>query len=1010
MSERARMRAIGRPWEKLPAALHRGNRGSVPARAARGCDGFALVIALALMAFALLLMLSLSTFVRVETTLASQGERRLGARQNALLGLRVAMGELQRQMGPDQRVNAPAAQKLPTDATSEHRHWTGVYEGWQPNEPGGELRASPVFRRWLVSASDADGRTPAWIDEAETVGSPSFSARDALAEPVELVAGEEGDAVIAGKRATGIGEGRYAWWIGDENGKAFLRRASSGERSMDTWKRDRASAAVTAYPFIDGLGGLAPDSALLDRFVGRGDLAFAPEMESVDRGRAFHDVTPYARGVLSSARNGGLRRDLSFHLETARAERPMETFYEAPADREGAPDMAGIGFDGIWAFHNLWKDLSGDDERPVLRSDYARDRLSPKAYYKAPVILRTGWFVAVSAMKEGPGEDGEPRYQALLRFNPFVVLWNPYNAPLELSDDDILKLNVLGFPYEVNFYTADGPGAGALADFSYEWWMAFSDRGGAGFSRVQMNVKGEDTEAFAPGEVVVFSAGGDAGDTFDGGIRNTRNPDDEGARNRNFAVQLNARRGWNRSGGIIVRAETSFIAKSELFRGDDYLYLRIAHDKRWGAVAGKDMGRANSMFYTGFWSQISGGGAALNGAVVNAEHYPFGNDRSDRPPHRFADHPDKFPWIPPRDGGFAGDKIGVGVPVENMPGTWTDIGLLSFEMHAEDPLADWPETPALHLFNPGSGVTQVNSWEDEDLVANPYRFRTFALASPNDLDGVLDVESSGQSFFGAGYDSGIGQKHVVVRAIPEGPAKTLGDLQHAATLGRGRFGEDAARDHLRGHWRPGNYLGPTVARPIGNAYAPAVLPPDQVRGHSNPKSFRDGDPGTPAVDHSYLANQFLWDGWFFSTISPEPSDDFEVAREQEDVWDDFLSGEASLPNERFAPAPGASDRELFEGGEPVEHADRKSTANLMVEGAFNVNSVDPEVWAAQLAPLRGRAVPVRSPGGPGVSWADHADTEVPMPGLVTPIGGAVKSGDFDFSFPRHRPNGAATAY
>ena len=73
---------------------------------ARGkTEGFALVIALTLMAFILMLLLSMSTLVRLETRSSID---RLRAQNNALMALSVAIGQLQKTAGPDQRVTARA--------------------------------------------------------------------------------------------------------------------------------------------------------------------------------------------------------------------------------------------------------------------------------------------------------------------------------------------------------------------------------------------------------------------------------------------------------------------------------------------------------------------------------------------------------------------------------------------------------------------------------------------------------------------------------------------------------------------------------------------------------------------------------------------------------------------------------------------------------------------------------------------------------------------------------------
>ena len=71
--------------------------------ASRKDSGFALTVALLLMAFAVLLILSLTTFVVQEQKAASIATNQLEASQNAMFGLQVALGRLQVAMGPDTR-------------------------------------------------------------------------------------------------------------------------------------------------------------------------------------------------------------------------------------------------------------------------------------------------------------------------------------------------------------------------------------------------------------------------------------------------------------------------------------------------------------------------------------------------------------------------------------------------------------------------------------------------------------------------------------------------------------------------------------------------------------------------------------------------------------------------------------------------------------------------------------------------------------------------------------------
>ena len=83
-------------------------KSSLLKRSKKSKAGFALIISLSLMAFVLLLVLSINTLVIVEQKGADIAKQNLSARQNALTGLQIAIGELQQQLGPDQRATASA--------------------------------------------------------------------------------------------------------------------------------------------------------------------------------------------------------------------------------------------------------------------------------------------------------------------------------------------------------------------------------------------------------------------------------------------------------------------------------------------------------------------------------------------------------------------------------------------------------------------------------------------------------------------------------------------------------------------------------------------------------------------------------------------------------------------------------------------------------------------------------------------------------------------------------------
>ncbi len=225
-------------------------------RSTRG--GFALVIALSLMAFVLLLLLGMVALTQVETQTASSTLRMNEARANAILGLQVGLGELQRLSGPDTRVTA-RAEILGLDDSSPYRYWTGVWDSRDADPDTARMDHSarraydPSDRKtgvaWLVSG--LDGERPEEIDP-ELIKIPAD-------QQVELMSGDSDEnipEVIAGKQtianAPTQNSGSYAWWVGDEGVKARIDEIQAGlpRRTLE----DGTVSQVTLAPVYDRTG------------------------------------------------------------------------------------------------------------------------------------------------------------------------------------------------------------------------------------------------------------------------------------------------------------------------------------------------------------------------------------------------------------------------------------------------------------------------------------------------------------------------------------------------------------------------------------------------------------------------------------------------------------------------------------------------------------------------------------------------------------------------------------
>lgn len=88
--------------------------------------GLALLVTIVLLAFLVLIVAALSSLVRVESQIAVNTDSVAQARQNALLGVNMALGQLQEHAGIDKRVTARS--DITNSATVHNSYLTGVWD------------------------------------------------------------------------------------------------------------------------------------------------------------------------------------------------------------------------------------------------------------------------------------------------------------------------------------------------------------------------------------------------------------------------------------------------------------------------------------------------------------------------------------------------------------------------------------------------------------------------------------------------------------------------------------------------------------------------------------------------------------------------------------------------------------------------------------------------------------------------------------------------------------------
>jgi len=955
-----------------------------------GGRGFVLFLTLVLMVLFSLVIVGIFAWLGVEYRIAA-GSRKLNeARDNALLGMEMALSQLQSYSGPDQRVTASA--DIMGSPGAGAAKWTGVWASAK-REPGNlPSYSNRVPLGWLVSGQpdpltfsatlDASGNATS-TDQIVLVGRGTLGGTAPASEFVVVPRiGIETSPGSANPAQTGS----FAYWVGDEGLKALAnlpsRPLSGAGGREEEWEAtfNQSIAARNGVEAMTGFGAakawiqdLADDPELCTvpqdpgtwaEFAANGNADVSTALQTAAKAH-FHDLTFSSEGLLMNGVDGGVRTDLTALFELSDAEFDALDGFATGIGSETVGTMSQAAGLGNRSVNFLYRETGPSAVRPIRGPNWHALRHSyRKALADIPVMEAGGNFpnavdrqtsvLHASAGMSGfvriqspPAWEDDPwtfpyqrwasapggRYRILApiepnlapiltrialtfsiqRINgalnvvidPLGTLWNPYDVPIEFD----------GFKVSFNFR---------------DFWLVELQRKVAGndpaiITSISLREMFEANYP-SPSEGVDTNSGNNFQFvlTADG----TRAPSGklrmEPGQIVSFSVAgdapealqiLPAKRGWNRLGGILMPK----VVKS----GSTWSALPVADTDE---IALELPSRLPQFACARFATSIPGPGK-LDEALTSPQ-LRF----SDREIQEIVYASDSNQ--PGLGAVFNTARVFTGVELDNK----RPVGVMDIQLKAAD--AGTRPTP-LFGTNDLRGLVHVplnagaGSLAKTSAMSPSWIWNIRPISSIEDLNFPVGGSPGNSGRWGTS-SSASGLNKIVAWEVPRAPWVSLASLQHA-DVGLSSTHQGSS---------------------IGNSRANPFVEPDRLWNRYTTAL------GTVSVqytisDASYLANEALWDRFFFSGITAYPGKWNSAA----EAAADLVAGEglAEMPNPRLRASRSGDETDAELAAQLLDFS--AAASRLVTKGAFNVNSTSVEAWKAVLAGLGGITPRIRDGAG-----------------------------------------------
>ncbi|MGJ8656588.1 MAG: hypothetical protein ACSHX6_09050 [Akkermansiaceae bacterium] len=850
-------------------------------------------------------MLSLSSLSQRTTSLEQAHSE---AQANARMALMLAMGKLQRELGPDQRINA-SADLVDSGLTDSRKHWIGTWESWSAET---EKRPEPEFRSWLVSGNPA------------SLGDPSFPS---TASDLVTLMGDQSSVKLSAPLIE-LDNGGYAYTVIDENSKARLGGALESEREDLADHLSRWQSPPVGHGALLGMESVPRSDAALELIASGQSVDLIPLSETASKDD-LRSYTVWSEGLLTDVRNGGFRKDLSLHLQDPASGDSAVALYQHG-------DRRGINFKELRDFHEVSTRLTYDtssfshadggslnNDVPSLvgKDDKIAAANDTFFAYLRPVVLRASWHI--SAYSRNVGTIDTPSYKIYIVIEPIIWLWNPFDANLIMQPGGHLTTRCWGLPYDITIKTGD-----------VNKTVHFNEVRSDDNNMISMEIGQNTPVVMRPGEVQIYSRG-----------RQAATPTEDYS-------TFEGKPGWSGTGGFSLDTGLLINDVSPVTISMNRSAQRGAD--KWGLVE-----------FFSFLGTSDSDRHWVGGLGIDRFGWDDELAAADFPSGMFSSVPDKT---------FS-SAANLTIP--------QPLALFSYLARTEKEGS--LKSRYLARLSPSAMGFDHQATDPNTMHTLPYE----PLMQPisGGLDRGFDYDT-GKGYFGASYKADIGQSYIVTHSVSRERPISLGHFQHALANGVEHDLVKVKYNSARFHNR---ILQPAVMHAIGNSFAPPCIEQDQNTGSFN---------GMPAVDHSWLANDALWDQWFVSSLAERnaPHHTGDLAGTARSLFDRLvgLNGEAQLlPNRHYSYAgsdPEADADMLFDGTVPKSDAHLKIASLLRIHGAFNINSTDPAAWLAMFRSTHGLKVPVESSGGTSSDWESANN---PIASLLIPKGSAVSEDDLD---------------